>query len=71
MCDTEISQVEMEAAPVGTEVLDWEGDALIKEGPDAWFYKHQPMRGNVPRPFSSEVVARAYGPARLFREVKA
>lgn len=68
MEDDFMDQAALEAAPIGTAVLDWERDILRKEGPDTWAYLHQPLRGNIPRGFSSEVVATAYGPARLYRE---
>lgn len=52
--------------PLGSTIADWEGDVLEKEAPDKWCYKYQPMRGDKPRAFSSEVMQRAYS-ATLMR----
>lgn len=53
--------------PVGSTISDWEGDVLVKEAPDTWCYKYQPMRGDKPRPFSSEVMERAYSATLMQR----
>lgn len=61
-----MTEKELNEAPIGTQVTDWEHDAMVKELPNGdWFYRDQPMRGNTPRGFSSEVVHRAYGPAHF------
>lgn len=64
---TVMDMAALEAAPPGTVVLDWERDYLRKEETDGWYYLHQPLRGNVPRPFSSEVLATAYGPVTFYQ----
>lgn len=51
---------ELDELPLGSVIADWEGDQLVNESPGSWYYRDQPTRGNVPRAFSSEVMARAY-----------
>lgn len=60
-----MTEQELSDAPLGTRVSDWENDILEKEAPDAWFYAHQPIRGQCPREFSTEVIFRAYGPIKF------
>lgn len=60
-----MTEQELDDAPIGTRVSDWENDILEKEAPDQWFYAHQPMRGNTPRGFTTEVIHRAYGPVKF------
>lgn len=63
-----LSLPELDNLEIGAEVLDWESDVMVKEETDAWYYRDQPMRGNVKRPFSSLVIHRAYGPIRFLSE---
>lgn len=56
---------DMDQLPVGAQVVDWEGDALEQEAPGEWFYKHQPIRGNVARAFKTADLHRSMGPLKL------
>lgn len=51
---------ELDELPLGSVIADWEGDHLVNEAPGSWYYRDQPTRGNTPRAFTSEVMARAY-----------
>ena len=64
----ELTLQELDDAEIGMEVLDWENDTLVKEAKDEWFYRDQPMRGNVKHAFSSLIIHRAYGPIRFMSD---
>lgn len=51
---------ELDELPLGSTIVDWEGDHLVNEAPGSWYYRDQPIRGNTPRAFSSETMAVAY-----------